>query len=61
MTESIPEYKWYFAGEHTYPLYRGTVHGAFLSGAKAAIAIKNNELIYKMSVFLIQLIILACF
>jgi monoamine oxidase len=26
----------YFAGEHTNRLYRGTVHGAFLSGLEAA-------------------------
>jgi monoamine oxidase len=31
--------KLFFAGEHTHRLYRGTVHGAYLSGIKAAEAI----------------------
>lgn len=26
----------FFAGEHTHPTYRGTVHGAYLSGQRAA-------------------------
>ena len=30
---------WYFAGEHTISRYRGTTHGAFLSGKEVALYI----------------------
>lgn len=36
IAKSIPENQWYFCGEHTYSKYRGTVHGAYLSGESVA-------------------------
>lgn len=36
MAKPIDERSWFFAGEHTYSIYRGTTHGALLSGQVAA-------------------------
>lgn len=33
----------YFCGEHTHSKYRGSVHGAYLSGIEAASYIINND------------------
>jgi monoamine oxidase len=35
-----------FAGEHTSPDFRGTVHGAFLTGQRAARAVMRNTLMF---------------
>lgn len=32
MAKPIFNYNWYFCGEHTTYRYRGSVHGAYLSG-----------------------------
>ncbi len=40
MAKPISENNWYFCGEHTYQKYRGTVHGAYLSGEAVASQIK---------------------
>ena len=42
MAEPVFERGWYFCGEHTYSKYRGTVHGAYLSGIDAAGALMKN-------------------
>jgi len=42
LSEPVGE-RLYFAGEHTNRLYRGTVHGAFLSGLEAAKAILEKD------------------
>lgn len=42
----IQDRNWFFAGEHTYSKYRGTVHGAFISGeiaAKKILKVKYDE------------------
>ena len=36
MAKPIDDRSWFFAGEHTYGIYRGTTHGALLSGQVAA-------------------------
>ena len=36
MAKPIFENSWYFCGEHTHSKYRGTVHGAYLSGIDTA-------------------------
>jgi hypothetical protein len=36
MAKRIEDSNLYFCGEHTYSKYRGTVHGAYLSGINAA-------------------------
>lgn len=33
---------WYFCGEHTHSKYRGTVHGAYMSGISVAKDIQNH-------------------
>jgi lysine-specific histone demethylase 1 len=35
-TIARPQGRLYFAGEHTNGAYRGTVHGAYMSGQRAA-------------------------
>lgn len=42
MAKPVFDYGWYFCGEHTTQKYRGTVHGAFISGDKAAQDIINE-------------------
>lgn len=39
MAKPIFERNMYFCGEHTHSKYRGTVHGAYLSGIDAAACI----------------------
>lgn len=39
MAKPVEDQSWFFAGEHTYSKYRGTTHGAYLSGQHAAKAI----------------------
>lgn len=41
MAKPVFENHWYFCGEHTTSKYRGTVHGAYLSGVSAAKWIKE--------------------
>ncbi len=36
MSKPVLEQNWFFAGEHTYSMYRATTHGAYLSGQAAA-------------------------
>lgn len=36
VSEPVADCQWYFCGEHTTFRYRGTVHGARLTGIKAA-------------------------
>lgn len=36
MAKPLQDRNWFFAGEHTYRIYRGTTHGALLSGKVAA-------------------------
>lgn len=36
MAKPVFDSNWYFCGEHTTSKYRGTVHGAYLSGIEAA-------------------------
>jgi len=36
MAKPIFDTNWYFCGEHTHSKYRGTVHGAYLSGEDTA-------------------------
>lgn len=36
IAKPVFENNWYFCGEHTTSKYRGTVHGAYLSGLEAA-------------------------
>jgi monoamine oxidase len=42
IAEPVFERGWYFCGEHTHSKYRGTVHGAYLSGIDAASALMQN-------------------
>jgi hypothetical protein len=42
MEKPISACNWYFCGEHTSFQYRGSVHGAFLSGIKVGKMIKKN-------------------
>lgn len=42
MSKPIFSSHWYFCGEHTTSKYRGTVHGAYLSGISAAKWIQSN-------------------
>lgn len=41
LAKPIKDYNWYFCGEHTISKYRGTVHGAYISGVNAAQQIIN--------------------
>jgi monoamine oxidase len=36
IAKPIKDQNWFFCGEHTYNKYRGTTHGAYLSGEVAA-------------------------
>ena len=42
MAKRIEDSNLYFCGEHTYSKYRGTVHGAYLSGINAANEVKEK-------------------
>ena len=42
MAKPIFERNLFFCGQHTHSKYRGTVHGAYLSGMDAASCIVNN-------------------
>jgi hypothetical protein len=43
MAKPVQSNNWYFCGEHTSFKYRGTVHGAFISGIEVGKLIKKNE------------------
>ena len=36
IAKPLQDRNWFFAGEHTYSMYRATTHGAYLSGQAAA-------------------------
>lgn len=42
MAKPVFDYGWYFCGEHTTSKYRGTAHGAYLSGVFAAKCIDHK-------------------
>jgi hypothetical protein len=42
MAKPIFDQHWYFCGEHTTSKYRGSVHGAYLSGITTAKWIKSK-------------------
>lgn len=42
MAKPIFETNWYFCGEHTTSRYRGSVHGAYLSGIFASKCLKKK-------------------
>lgn len=42
MAKPVFHNNWYFCGEHTTSKYRGSVHGAYLSGVHAAAFIKKG-------------------
>jgi hypothetical protein len=42
MAKPVFASNWYFCGEHTSSVYRGTVHGAYLSGVHTAQSITKE-------------------
>lgn len=42
MAKPVFDCGWYFCGEHTTQRYRGSVHGAYISGDKAALDVINQ-------------------